>query len=162
MLQNAIATNGERVEKHAVDAWIDGRWTEIVASTNIGYRRILRFPEVTTDKLRFRLLESRLIPAISHISAHYYAARPPQLCIKQDVNGKVTIEPDNSGWNYRRQNVNGEYKIYYTTDGQEPNEKAIEYRSPFIMDRGEVKAVAILKGEKGAVATERLGLIKKN
>ena len=44
--------------------------------------------------------------------------RPPQLCIKQDVNGKVTIEPDNSGWNYRRQNMNGEYKIYYTTDGQ--------------------------------------------
>ena len=118
MLQNAIATNGERVEKHAVDAWIDGRWTEIVASTNIGYRRILRFPEVTTDKLRLRLLESRLIPAISHISAHYYAARTPQLCIKQDVNGKVTIEPDNSGWNYRRQNMNGEYKIYYTTDGQ--------------------------------------------
>ena len=65
MLQNAIATNGERVEKHAVDAWIDGRWTEIVASTNIGYRRILRFPEVTTDKLRLRLLESRLIPAIA-------------------------------------------------------------------------------------------------
>ena len=72
MLQEAVATNGERVEKHAVDAWIDGAWNEIVVSTNIGYKRILRFPEVTTDKLRFRLLESRLTPAISHISAHYY------------------------------------------------------------------------------------------
>ena len=168
MLQEAIATNGERVEKHAVDAWIDGTWKEIAVSTNIGYKRILRFPEVTTDKLRFRLLESRLTPAISHISAHYYTARPPQLSVKQDVGGKVIIEPklQDFGWNPHGQNAAGNlnvgYKIYYTTDGKEPGENATEYKSPFKMDRGEVKAVAVLKGEKGAVVSERLGLVKEN
>ncbi|MFQ9021567.1 MAG: alpha-L-fucosidase [Parabacteroides merdae] len=43
VLQEAIATNGERVERHAVDAWIDGGWKEIAYATNIGYKRILRF-----------------------------------------------------------------------------------------------------------------------
>lgn len=168
MLQEAVATNGERVEKHAVDAWIDGAWKEIVVSTNIGYKRILRFPEVTTDKLRFRLLESRLTPAISHISAHYYKSRPPQLSFVQDVNGLVTIEPklQDFGWNPHGQNaagnLNAGYKIYYTTDGKEPDETAYEYKEPVKMDRGELKAVAILKGEKGAVHSERLGLTKKD
>lgn len=168
MLQEAVATNGERVEKHAIDAWIDGVWKEIVVSTNIGYKRILRFPEVTTDKLRFRLLESRLTPAISHISAHYYKSRPPQLSFVQDVNGLVTIEPklQDFGWNPHGQNaagnLNAGYKIYYTTDGKEPDETASEYKEPVKMDRGELKAVAILKGEKGAVHSERLGLTKKD
>lgn len=168
MLQEAVATNGERVEKHAIDAWIDGAWKEIVVSTNIGYKRILRFPEVTTDKLRFRLLESRLTPAISHISAHYYKSRPPQLSFVQDVNGLVTIEPklQDFGWNPHGQNaagnLNAGYKIYYTTDGKEPDETASEYKEPVKMNRGELKAVAILKGEKGAVHSERLGLTKKD
>lgn len=168
MLQEAIATNGERVEEHAVDAWIDGVWKEIALSTNIGYKRILRFPEVTTDKLRIRLLESRLAPAISHISAHYYQSRPPQLSAMQDIKGMVTIEPKlhDFGWNPHghnaAENLNIGYKIYYTTDGKDPDETSTEYNAPFKMDRGELKAVAYLKGEKGAVYSERLGLSKEN
>jgi len=67
-----IATNGERVMKHAVDAYINGSWKEIAQGENIGFRRILRFPDVTTDKIRLRILESRLTPAISSIAAYYY------------------------------------------------------------------------------------------
>lgn len=168
MLQEAIATHSERVEKHAVDAWIDGAWKEIAVSTNIGYKRILRFPEVTTDKLRFRLLESRLIPAISHISAHYYKSRPPQLSFRRDMDGKVAIKPklQDFGWNSHGQNaaenLNVGYKIYYTTDGTEPSETSTEYKEPVVLDRCELKAVAVLHGEKGAVSSERLGLIKKD
>lgn len=168
MLQEAIATNGERVEKHAVDAWIDGAWKEIAVSTNIGYKRILRFPEITTDKLRFRLLESRQTPAISHISAHYYKSRPPQLGFRQDMNGMVTIEPklQDFGWKSHGENaagnLNAGYKIYYTTDGTEPTEASAEYTEPVLLDRCELKAVAVLHGEKGTVSGERLGLIKKD
>ena len=163
MLQEAIATNGERVEKHAVDAW-----KEIAVSTNIGYKRILRFPEITTDKLRFRLLESRQTPAISHISAHYYKSRPPQLGFRQDMNGMVTIEPklQDFGWKSHGENaagnLNAGYKIYYTTDGTEPTEASAEYTEPVQLDRCELKAVAVLHGEKGTVSGERLGLIKKD
>lgn len=168
MLQEAVATYSERVEKFAVDAWIDGAWKEITVSTNIGYKRILRFPEVTTGKLRFRLLESRLTPALSHVSAHYYTSRPPQLSFKQDVNGLVTIVPklQDFGWNPHGQNAAGNlnvgYTIYYTTDGTEPSATSTEYKEPIQVNRGELKAVAILKGEKGAVHSERLGLAKKD
>src|SRR5690606_33197767 len=64
ILQEAIATHGERVETHGVDAWIDNQWVEIAQATNIGYKRILRFPEVTTNKIRIRITTSRLNPAI--------------------------------------------------------------------------------------------------
>ncbi len=168
MLQEAIATHSERVEKYAIDAWIDGAWKEIAVSTNIGYKRILRFPEVTTDKLRFRLLESRLTPAISHISAHYYKSRPPQLSFSRDMDGKVTIKPKLQDFEWKShgqnaaENLNVGYKIYYTTDGTEPNETSTEYKEPIVLDRCELKAIAVLHDEKGTVASERLGLIKKD
>lgn len=76
LIQEAIRTNGERVERHTLEAWKDGTWKEIAHATNIGYKRILRFPEVTTDKIRIRINEARLTPAISNISAHYYQSRP--------------------------------------------------------------------------------------
>ncbi len=71
VLQEAIATVGERAERFAVDARIDGEWKEIATSTNIGHKRILRVNDIETDALRFRLLQSRAMVAISKISAHY-------------------------------------------------------------------------------------------
>lgn len=58
VLQEAIATVGERAERFAVDARIDGEWKEIATSTNIGHKRILRVNDMETDALRFRLLQS--------------------------------------------------------------------------------------------------------
>jgi alpha-L-fucosidase len=54
LIQEAVATHGERVELHTLEAYIDGGWKEIAHGTNIGYKRILRFPQVTTNKLRVR------------------------------------------------------------------------------------------------------------
>lgn len=71
VLQEAIATVGERAERFAVDARIDGEWKEIATSTNIGHKRILRVNDIETDALRFRLLQSRAMIAISKMSAHY-------------------------------------------------------------------------------------------
>ncbi len=72
MLQEAVATHGERVEAHAIDAWIDGHWQEIAQAKNIGNKRIHRFPDVTTDRIRLRIEAARFTPALSRISAHYY------------------------------------------------------------------------------------------
>lgn len=71
VFQEAIATVGERAERFAVDARIDGEWKEIATSTNIGHKRILRVNDIETDALRFRLLQSRAMVAISKMSAHY-------------------------------------------------------------------------------------------
>lgn len=168
LLQEAVATQGERVEKHVVDAWIDGHWQEIAAAGNIGYKRILRFPEVTTGKLRLRVLEARLTPAIATFSAHYYAARPPRLEIVRTLEGNVTIRPLQQDFNWKahgediERNLNAGFKIYYTTDGSEPDEKSNEFNTPFVLDKGELKAVALLNGEKGEICRENLGFIKKD
>ena len=163
-----IATNGERIKKHAVDAFIDGAWKEIAQATNIGFRRILRFPEVTTDKIRLRILESRMTPAVSSIAAYYYMMRPPVLTGKRDIDGMVTIEPQDNPftWNFTGQNsvknLNQGYKIYYTTNGKEPDGQSPEFKTSFKLENGTLKTVAYLNGEKGAIQEERFGYIKKN
>lgn len=167
LLQEAIGTHSERVEKHTVEAWINGAWTEIAHATNIGYKRILRFPEVTTDKIKIRIDESRLTPAISHISAHHYQSRPPLLSFKRALNGMMTIEPLQQEFNWKAHgediagNLNAGFKIYYTTDGTEPSETSSPYVAPFEMGKGELKAVAVLNQQKGAVHSELSGLIKQ-
>jgi alpha-L-fucosidase len=71
MLQEAVKSHSERVERHAIDAYINGEWVELAQATNIGYKRILRFPTVTTDRLRLRIISARATAAIASISAHY-------------------------------------------------------------------------------------------
>ncbi|AQX84129.1 alpha-L-fucosidase [Elizabethkingia bruuniana] len=166
VLQEAVSTHGERVESHAVDAWIDGVWKELATATNIGYKRILRFPEVTTRKIRLRILQDRGNVAISSVSAHYYKMRPPQLTISQDKTGKVSIEEKKQPFDWKVQDKkeakesNKDFDIYYTTDGSEPGANSLKYNGPFEKEQGTVKAVAILKGERGAVQTEAVSIAK--
>ncbi|MGN6492634.1 MAG: alpha-L-fucosidase [Agriterribacter sp.] len=163
VLQEAIVANGERVEQHAVDAWIGNNWKEIAAATNIGYKRILRFPEVRASKFRVRISEARYAPAISNITAHYYKTRPPQLQITRDKNGLVTIEASRNafGWNPHgqnaAQNLNAGSEIYYTTNGAMPNKAGKRYTAPFMLEKGEVKAVSKLNAQTGSVATREFG-----
>ena len=163
-IREDVASHGERVVRHAVDAYINGSWKEIMQSTNIGFRRILRFPEITTDKIRIRILESRLVPAISSVTAYYYKNRPHMVQAVRSMEGLVTIKPlEDFRWNMsdRNHDNNTGYNIYYTTDGKEPGASSTEYKEPFSMENGELKAVSVLKGEYGPVCHERIGMIKK-
>lgn len=168
LIQEAIRTNGERVEKHIVDAWINGAWKEIAQATNIGYKRILRFPDVTTNKIRIRFPESRLTPAISNVTAHYYKSRPPQLTLSRTIDGLLTIKPLEPDFNWNPhgenslENLNKGFQIYYTTDGKEPGTTSNVYTKPFFMGQGILKAVAILNNEKGSVLQQQTGFVKKD
>lgn len=166
MLQEAISTHSERVESHAVDAWVNGEWKEIATATNIGYKRILRFPEITTQKIRLRILESRGQVFMSSISAYYYQMKPPQLAIAQDQTGKVSIYAQKQDFNWNVHNEtetkssDKDFNIYYTTDGSEPDSNSLKYNGPFEKEQGTIKAVAILKGERGSTQTEMVGIAK--
>lgn len=168
VLQEAIGTHSERVEQHAVDAWINNGWKEIAASTNIGYKRILRFPEVKAQKFRLRILSARLDPAISTISAHYYKTQPPQLGIARDRNGLVTIAPLQQEFNWKPhgenalKNLNTGNEIYYSIDGSEPGINSIKYEGSFKFEKGEIKAVSITHKLKGAISSQVFGIIKKD
>lgn len=168
LLQEAIAKQGERVESHILEIWTGNEWKEIARGTNIGYKRILRFPTVTASKLRIRFPQLRQVPAISTISAHYYEARPPRLIAQRSENGIVEITPVKDEFNWKSHgenataNLSNGYQIYYTTDGTCPNEQAILYKGPFRMDAGKLQAVSVLNGEKGAVYSRQMGYIKKS
>lgn len=168
VLQEAIATHGERVELHALDAWMNDQWKEIASATNIGYKRILRFPSITANKFRVRLLKSRAIPEINNISAHYYTSRPPQIQFSRDLNGLVKLKPFEQEFNWKPHGLNSVenlktvIEIYYTTDGSKPDRSSLKYIQPFLLNRGEVKAVSFVNGVSGPVSGHLFGMIKSN
>lgn len=66
MLQENISV-GQRVEKFVFEYWKDGQWQKATEGTTIGYKRLLRFEPITTNKVRLRIESSRLNPTISEI-----------------------------------------------------------------------------------------------
>lgn len=168
VLQEAIASHSERVEEHLLEAWIENKWQKIAAATNIGYKRILRFPEVTSSKFRLKVLSSRAAPAIATIEGHYYRTKPAQLQFDRDINGLLTISPKKHefGWKPHGQDATGNLgvgtEIYYTTNGTEPSAASKKYTAPILIVNAEVKAIAIANHDKGSVAKETFGLLQKN
>ena len=167
VIQEAITTHSERVENHALDAWINGAWQEIVSATNIGYKRILRFPETISDKFRVRILNARLTPAISNITAHYYKSRPPQLSISRNLNGELIIAPKQHDFGWKphgentAENLNADFEIRYTTDGSTPNKTSKLFKKGITIESKEIKAIAISKDDLGSIAQNNLGILKQ-
>lgn len=66
LLQENI-TEGQRIEKFVLEGWIDSEWERIAEGTTVGYKRILRFDPVETEKVRVVVNESRDLPQIAEI-----------------------------------------------------------------------------------------------
>ena len=60
----------QRVERFAIDAWVDGAWREEARGTVIGYKRIAVLGGVRTDALRIRILEARVAPTVKFIGVY--------------------------------------------------------------------------------------------
>jgi alpha-L-fucosidase len=58
MLQEQIRL-GQHVERFRVEQWNGSVWAEIARGGTIGEKRLLRFPLVTTRKVRFVIEQSR-------------------------------------------------------------------------------------------------------
>ncbi len=66
---------GQRVKQFSIEAWKNDAWEEIDAQTTIGYKRILRFDNVTSEKIRLNILDSKASPTISNVEV-YHAPKP--------------------------------------------------------------------------------------
>jgi alpha-L-fucosidase len=75
VIQEQIRT-GQRIEEFALYAWADGDWKEIAHATTVGHKRILRFPEVTTEKVRLRISQSRVSATIANFGLYEAPAIP--------------------------------------------------------------------------------------
>ncbi|WP_203598745.1 alpha-L-fucosidase [Streptomyces sp. SID7909] len=63
--------HGQRVEKFAVEARVNGAWQRIAEGTTIGHERILTLPEaVTATAVRVKVLESRAKPHLGATTLH--------------------------------------------------------------------------------------------
>jgi alpha-L-fucosidase len=59
---------GQRVEAFALDAWRDGQWREFAAGTSIGNCRLVRSVPITTSKVRLRITQAPVCPAIAEVA----------------------------------------------------------------------------------------------
>ena len=68
-LQENIAI-GQRIEKFVLEYEKDGQWAQAAEGTTVGYKRLIRFPMVTAEKVRLRILSSRLNPTLSELGLY--------------------------------------------------------------------------------------------
>jgi alpha-L-fucosidase len=64
-------SRGQRVEGFTLEAWKDGQWEKIAEGTTIGYKRLLRFPDIQTSKVRVTITATRLTAYISEMGLFY-------------------------------------------------------------------------------------------
>ncbi len=64
MLQENIKV-GQRIESFVLEGWVNGTWEKLTEGTTVGYKRLIRFNTATTDRIRLRILKSRLNPTLS-------------------------------------------------------------------------------------------------
>jgi alpha-L-fucosidase len=56
------------VEAFALDIWTDDKWEQFATGTSIGNCKLVRAKPVTTTKVRLRITQSPVCPAISEFS----------------------------------------------------------------------------------------------
>ena len=68
---------GQRIEAFALDQWKDGQWVEFAKGTSIGSRRLVRGDFVTTDKVRLRITQAPVCPALAEVGLYAEPAKSP-------------------------------------------------------------------------------------
>lgn len=61
---------GQRVSSFTVESWGNNSWEPVASATTIGYKRILKFDPVKTDRLRITITGSKACPVISNIEIY--------------------------------------------------------------------------------------------
>jgi alpha-L-fucosidase len=62
---------GQRVDRFAIDVEVDGDWKEWCCADAIGNRRLIRGDSCTTGRVRLRIVDSPVCPAISEFALHF-------------------------------------------------------------------------------------------
>ena len=70
LIQEDIS-RGQRVEEFAVEVCVDGVWRSVAEATTIGYKRLLRFEDITPERLRITVRGARGVAHISNVGLYY-------------------------------------------------------------------------------------------
>ncbi len=69
MLQEDI-TKGQRIEDFILEYEVNGEWKVITEGTTVGYKRLIRFTPVTTNRVRLSILQSRAKPVLAEVGLY--------------------------------------------------------------------------------------------
>ena len=109
LLLQEFIEKGQRVKQFVVEYFDNGNWQKLDEQTTIGYKRILRFPEVTASRLRIRITDAWEAPCLAEIQVFKAETPLDAPVITRNKNGEVKLVCSNK-----------DASIYYTTDGKEP------------------------------------------
>jgi alpha-L-fucosidase len=147
MLQENLRV-GQRIESFRLETWSNDAWITIARGTTVGYKRLLRFPAVTSQRVRLAIDSSRTSPTLSRFGLF---KSPPT----------VTIEPDGGSFeislSVRLSSDSKHTAIFYTLDGTEPTTRSPRYNGPIKLTRSaRLRAVASVAGHLAAELSEAL------
>lgn len=72
MIQENIAI-GQRIEHFMLEYYVPQKgWVTCAEGTTVGYKRIIKFPEVSASSFRLKILSSRMEPTISEFGLYYW------------------------------------------------------------------------------------------
>jgi alpha-L-fucosidase len=129
---------GQRIAQFNIEAWINNQWQTISSGTTIGYKRILRFPSVTSSKIRINIQNALACPIISKVGLFIAPEKLSAPIISRNKAGMVSILCDTT-----------DPLIYYTTDGSIPSNGSKSYQGEFSCpDVATIKAVALIENGK--------------
>lgn len=138
-------TKGQRVEGFKIEVRNNDKWYTVATGTTIGYKRLLRFPAMTSDEIRLSITASRSKPYISTFALLRAPEYQGHTTISRDREGFVSIISDSPFT-----------VIKYTTDGSEPGRKSATWTTPFYFPAGgtvKYKAYINRFADSGAVVT---------
>jgi len=116
---------GQRVREFSIEYFDGSEWKHIKRQTTIGYKRILRFPLITTQKLRVHIEDALASPVLNGIGIY----RAPEILapvrISRNRLGTVFLSCESR-----------DAVVVYTTDGSEPDASSTRYTEPFSLPAG--------------------------
>ncbi|MBU0475320.1 MAG: alpha-L-fucosidase [Bacteroidetes bacterium] len=145
MLQENIL-EGQRIEKFRLEFYNGQLWETFAEGTTIGYKRLIRFPEVHSDRIKIIIEQSRSNPQLSTVALF---KAPPEVSFEPNgcsfgENIKVKLSSDTK-----------RSKIYYTLDGSEPNKKSLLYKDEITLNSTTtITAIAISPDKKQSLPTK--------
>ncbi|MEO7483843.1 MAG: alpha-L-fucosidase [Ferruginibacter sp.] len=70
---------GQRVESFVLEVWQHDKWITITEGTTIGYKRLLQFKKVEANKIRLRIVSSRLQPNLAEFGLYLFENEKQEL-----------------------------------------------------------------------------------
>ncbi|MCB0476363.1 MAG: alpha-L-fucosidase, partial [Flavobacteriaceae bacterium] len=121
VLQEYI-TLGQRVKSFSIAIEKNGKWQLLDTHSTIGYKRILRYPKITTERIKLTIIDARACPLISTVQVFNAPVIVDEPIIERNKEGLVNfISPDKGT------------SIYYTIDNSTPKLKGQKFEKPFMV-----------------------------